>query len=92
MCAQHAGAVVCQQNGPKSNAKQKRYARARQHNFRQHSMERRAAAMGLTIHTKCLCGCGLCIKPSLKRCYAPGHRKLHTGVTRVLAVPRCIQP
>ena len=71
----------------KNNARVKRYARARQYKFRQVRMERDAAAKGLTVHTKCLCGCGLVIKPSLKRPFFRGHAKRAQGVLRVIQIP-----
>jgi hypothetical protein len=71
---------------PKSHARVKRYAAARQWSARQRRMERDAAAHGLTVHTRCVCGCGLVIKPSIKRPYARGHRRFSRGVLRVIAV------
>jgi hypothetical protein len=47
-------------------------------------MERMAAAEGLTIHTRCACGCGLVIKPSIKRPFARGHKQFTVGVLRVV--------
>lgn len=73
-------------NEPKSNARAKRYAAARQHAFRLRAMERNAAALGLTVHVKCLCGCGLTIKPSILRPFASGHKQFTKGVLRSIRV------
>lgn len=73
-------------NEPKSNARVKRYAAARQHTFRQRAMERKAAALGLTVHTRCACGCGLEVRPSIMRPYAPGHKQFTKGVLRSIRV------
>lgn len=73
----------------KSNARTRRYAAARQLAFRMRRMERMAAAEGLTVHTRCTCGCGLTIKPSIRRPFAPGHKApMRQGVLRVIPVPR----
>jgi hypothetical protein len=77
---------VYQQATGKSNARARRYAAARQHVFRMRRMERNAAALGLTVHTKCACGCGLVIRPSVKRPFAPGHRRFAQGVLRSIRV------
>jgi len=68
----------------KSNAKARRYAAARQYAFRLRAMERKASALGLTVHTRCACGCGLEVMPSIMRPFAPGHAKAFRKSSRVV--------
>ncbi len=71
----------------KSHARVKRYARARQHAARQRRLAREAAALGIELSNRCACGCGLVIKPSLKRPFFRGHAKSSKGVLRVIQIP-----
>jgi hypothetical protein len=66
------------------DARTRLYTARRQHSFQQRRMEQLAHAQGLTIFTRCACGCGLTIKPSIKRPFAPGHNK--PGVLRVIPI------
>jgi hypothetical protein len=75
---------VCPLTPTNSNARKKFYGRARAWRASQRRMEREAAALGLAVHTRCACGCGLVIKPSIKRPFARGHRPLSVGVMRVV--------
>jgi hypothetical protein len=77
---------VCPLTPTESNARKKFYGRARAWRACQRRMEREAAALGLTVHTRCACGCGLVIKPSIKRPFKRGHRRLSAGVLRVVGV------
>lgn len=79
-------AEVCLKKTRKSNARTRRYAAARQLLFRQRRMERKAHVEGLVLHIRCACGCGLTIKPSLKRPFARGHNQLAVGVLRVISL------
>jgi hypothetical protein len=63
----------------------RRYAKARQLAARRRRMERQATAQGVTISNLCACGCGLVIKPSIKRPFHRGHKQ-RQGVLRVVGV------
>ena len=82
-------AEPCLPNERKSNARSKRHARARQYALRHRRMERTAHEKSLTIHTRCACGCGLVIKPSIKRPFAPGHKKF-TAPKHLRVVPNFV--
>jgi hypothetical protein len=81
---QNTAPEVCPFLAPKCHTR--KYARARQYISRQHKLEREAVAQGITLSNLCACHCGLTIKPSLKRPFFRGHKKLATGVLRLRSV------